>query len=254
MVTSCKGGVGKSTFSANLSLTLAKRGHKTLVIDCDFGLRSLDLIMGLESNIVYDICDVVNRDIAFEKALICDERSNNLYFCASPYKYEEKMDAEVFKTKIKEVTEAMDFEYVIIDTPGGLGDPIDLACTVATQAIIITTYQPSPMRAAERTSSALEERGINNRRLVINFFDEDRIKKNIQPGVIDMIDKTRIQLLGIIPEDHHVAEAQSVGALVDSFGKTNTVKAYQNIARRLEGENIPLLNGFKRTDRRIILK
>ncbi len=253
MVTSCKGGVGKSTFSANLSMTLALMGRRTLVIDCDFGMRSLDLIMGLESNIIYDICDVVNRDFSLEKAMIRDERCENLFFCASPYRYEEKMDPEKFREKINAAATDPGFDYIIIDTPGGLGEPIDLACTVATQAIILTTYQPSPMRAAERTSMALEERGVEKRRLVINFFDEGKIKRNIQPGIIDTIDKTRIQLLGVIPDDPVVAEAQGRGALVDSFGKSNTVTAYRNIAERLEGESVPLLRGFKRTDRRIIL-
>ncbi|MBE6631220.1 MAG: septum site-determining protein MinD [Ruminococcaceae bacterium] len=254
MITSCKGGVGKSTFAANLSMTLALMGKKTMVIDCDFGMRSLDLIMGLESNIIYDICDVVNRDIPFEKALVRDERSEKLFFCASPYRYEEKMDPEKFKSYIEDAASSLGFDYVIIDTPGGFGEPIDLACTVANQAIILTTYQPSPMRAAERTGMALEERGISNKRLVINFFDEGRVKKNIQPGVIDTIDKTRIQLLGIVPEDHTVAEAQGRGALVDSFGKTNTVRAYLNIAQRLDGFSVPLLSGFKKTDRKILLK
>lgn len=118
MVTSCKGGVGKSTVSANLGIRLALDGWRTLIIDCDFGVRSLDLIMGLEDEVVFDITDIILHGISPEKALIRDSRSENLFFCSAPYSYNNELEPEPFRTAVRDIGGKMNLDYIIIDTPG----------------------------------------------------------------------------------------------------------------------------------------
>lgn len=254
MITSCKGGVGKSTVAANLGIKLALNGHKTLVLDCDFGVRSLDLIMGLADEIIYDISDVILREVKPEKAIIHDERSENLFFCAAPYNYNDEIDSEVFCEKVRYIGESMSFEYIIIDTPGDVGNPFKLAAAASNQAIVVSTYQPASVRAAERTGMLLEELGITERRLIINCFDPDGIEFENQPNMLDIIDKTCIQLIGIIPYDARLAASQSRGEDVFTLNFSNSAAAFSNIADRIVGRNIPLFTGFRKINRKSLLK
>ena len=254
MITSCKGGVGKTTVCANLAMTLAKLGKKTLMLDCDFGMRCLDLISGLEDKCMYDLCDVIVRHVSYDKAIIRDERSENLYFLAAPYKYEGEITAEAFKKFISSVSKALELDYILIDTHGGNGPEIELGAAVCNLALIIATHQSAALRAAEQTNQRLCDLGVDKTRLIINCFDEQRVKKGELPGLIDIIDKTYVKLIGVIPTDHVFVLAQRNGMLVDSFGITNTVRAFFNTSLRLEGHSVPLMNDFKRLDRKILLK
>lgn len=254
MVTSCKGGVGKSTVAANLGIRFAYDGHKTLVLDCDFGVRSLDLIMGLEDNVIYDISDIVLRGVAPEKAIINDKRSENLFFCAAPYSNVEDIEKQQFKDTIEKINEKMKFDYIIIDTPGDIGLPFSLASAVSGTALVVSTYQPASLRAAERTGMMLSENGVEERKLIINCFEADAIQVGINPGLIDVIDRTCIQLVGMIPYDAELAAYQSRGEDVFLINKSNSAVAFSNIANRLYGRNVPLFSGFRRTKRDALLK
>ncbi|MBQ4561888.1 MAG: AAA family ATPase [Clostridia bacterium] len=254
MITSCKGGVGKTTVCANLAVTLAKLGKKVLMLDCDFGMRCLDLVCGLEDKCMYDLCDVIVRHISYDKAIIRDERSDNLYFLAAPYKYENDITVSDFKKFTDGVSEALELDYILIDTHGGNGPEIELGAAVSDMALIVATHQSAALRAAEQTNHRLCELGVSNTRLVINCFDERRVKKGELPGIIDIIDKTYVKLIGVIPTDHIFVIAQRSGKLVDSFGITNTVRAFFNIALRIEGMSVPLMHDFKKINRRILLK
>lgn len=254
MITSCKGGVGKTTICANLAMTLARTGKKTLMLDCDFGMRCLDLVSGLEDKCMYDLCDVIVRHVTYDKAIVRDERSENLFFLAAPYRYEGDIKVEDFKKFIKSVSTALELDYILIDTHGGVGPEIELSASVADLALIVATHQNASLRAAEHTNRILTEYGVASTRLLINCFDEERVKRGLLPGIIDIIDKTSVKLIGVIPADHKFVLAQRNGKLVDSFGVTNTVRAFLNIALRLEGQSVPLMNTFKKVNRKIILK
>ncbi len=249
MVTSCKGGVGKSTVAANLGIRLAYDGYKTLILDCDFGVRSLDLIMGLEDNVIYDISDIILRDVDPEKVIVSDERSENLFFCAAPYSNVEHIEKDQFKDAIEKINLKMSFDYIIIDTPGDIGLPFELATSVSDIALVISTYQPASLRAAERTGIMLTEKGVEERKLIINCFEKKAAENDDTPGLLDIIDRTCIQLIGIIPYDTDLMNYQARGEDVFSIGKANCAVAFVNIAKRLNGRNIPLFSGFRRTSR-----
>ena len=254
MITSCKGGVGKSTVSANLGIRLALDGWRTLILDCDFGVRSLDLIMGLEDSVVFDITDVILRGIEPAKALIADSRSENLFFCAAPYRYENELECDQFRDAIRRVGEEMELDYIIIDTPGDTGSPFRLAAAASDSAIVVSTYQPASIRAAERTGILLSDAGLESRKLVINCFNADTIEFGVQPKLLEVIDKTCIQLLGIIPYDARLAERQARGEDVFTIPGSNAAAAFANLAKRVTGRSVPLFTGFRKIKRAALLK
>ncbi len=254
MVTSCKGGVGKSTVSANLGIRLAMDGWRTLIIDCDFGVRSLDLIMGLENEVVFDITDVILHGIAPRKALIADSRSENLFFCSAPYSYDNELEPEAFRDAVRRIGSEMELDYIIIDTPGDTGSPFRLAASAADTALVVTTYQPASIRAAERTGILLNETGVNSKFLIINCFNADSIEFGVQPSLLEVIDKTCLQLIGIIPYDAELGEKQARGEDVFTLKSSNAAAAFINIAKRITGKSVPLFTGFKRIKRTALIK
>ncbi len=253
MITSFKGGVGKSTITANLALSLAKCQKRTLALDCDFNMRCLDLIMGLEDRVIYDVCDVVTQRVPPEKAVIRDERSENLFFLAAPYTFHDTIEPAAFCNTVKALEEAYDLDYILLDTPGDNGFPHALACAAADMAFVIATHQPTSIRAAERTAEQLQKAGIRNRRLIINHFDFAAVRRGIRPGVTDIIDRTSIQLIGVVPYDTDFSRLQEHGALIDTLRDSPACVALANITSRIinPSANVPLFSGLGRTERRI---
>ncbi len=251
LITSCKGGIGKSTVAANLAMSLAMRGKRTLLVDLDLSNRSLDLILGVEDSVLFDVCDVVKKKESLERALITDTRCGLLFFLAGPSFYEEKMETDEFKAVINAARE--NFEYIIIDTPGSVGEAIKLAASDADMALIVASHQPTSQRAAEKTDITLAELGISDRRLIINSFDADAVLAGTRPGIIDIIDKTRIQIIGVIPYSRPLAVSQEDGLLSCERKKLDTTLAFDNIAGRVCGESIPLMKGFKYGKRRKLI-
>lgn len=254
IITSCKGGVGKSTVAANLGYRLAADGHKTLLVDCDFGIRSLDLILGLENRVVFDIRDVALRGIEFGRAVIHDKRSENLDFCAAPSGADEPIEPPVFRAMISRIADEERYDYILLDTPGDEGATFAMAASAAESALIISTMQPTAIRAAERTAASVAATGIFNQRLVINCYDFGAEPPPGQATVLDIIDKTYLQLIGIIPYDSRLQELQTRGALIDELMRTNTALAFANIAQRLTGRNVPLFTSFKGIKRENIMR
>ena len=255
-VTSCKGGVGKSTVTANLGWTLANRGRRVLLIDLDFGMRCLDLILGLEDRAVYDIQDVMEGGVPLDRALVQTQQNERLYFCAAPFHSDVCLDVKQFAQMLRTEADALAFDYILLDTPGDLGHPFALACAVCDMALIVASHGPTAIRAAECTGRAAAEQGVMQLKLVINNFDL-RDKKGLssgrRAGVMDIIDRTYLPLLGVIPYDETFAKRQEQGALVSSLPKTNVAAAFTNIAARIEGQSTVLFDHFKKIARKKLI-
>lgn len=256
ILTSFKGGVGKSTITANLAMTLALAGKRVLAIDCDFNMRCLDLIMGMENRVIYDISDVILRSVAVERAILQDTRSPNLFFLAAPYSDPGTITADAFCRMVHKIGLSMGLDYILIDTPGDNGGPLRLAASAADRALVIATHQPASIRAAEKTAIQLHDLGVQHRRLIINNFDFSAVKRGQRPGIIDIIDRTCVQLIGVIPFDYRMMQLQENGDLVDSLHSCDTVTAFQNISKRIMHPNtqLPLFTGFRHGDRAVALK
>jgi len=225
---------------------LALSGCRTLLIDCDLSMRCLDLILGLESSVMYDLYDVMVRDIAFGKAIVVYEREPNLSFCAAPFKYEpsEKFTPESFGKEVSEIKESAQFEYIVIDTAAGIGMSLDMAAYSADTALIVATHHPASIRGAERTGEYLNagNNTILYKRLIVNCFELGTV-----PDIIEIIDHSYLQLIGVVPYSKQLAKEQYAGRLADTLNKTdfNTYTAFENIAERIRGGNVPLMSGFK---------
>ena len=250
LITSCKGGVGKSTVAANLSIFLASSGKRVLLIDCDLGMRCLDLILGMEDNVVYDLYDVLVRDVSADKAVLRYGESE-LYFIAAPFRYEphELFTPERFKEMVNELAESDEYDYIFIDTAADLGHSMEFAAAAAESALIIATHQPTSIRGAELTGRLIDDKyNIKTKRLIVNEFDFDAVRLGLAPSIIEVIDKTYLQLIGIIPYSKKLADAQLAGKVVNTLEKTdyNSYQAYINLCGRMLEKNIPLMQGFKK--------
>ncbi len=245
LFTSCKGGVGKSTVCANIAMALAQLDKKILLIDCDFGNRCLDIILGLSDEAVYDIGDVVLGRIFPEEAVVQDRRTPNIHFVAAPYNFSNNMSKSAFRHAIGEYAKSGKYDYIFIDTPGGVGEPLMFAASVADIAYIITAPTRASIRAAERTALFLEKKGVRRERLIINKLPGRSVKRAKQE-IISVIDETSVKLIGVVPYDAEIIHAGDEGKLVDEMLSTNVTNAFENIAYRTIGESRPLFNNIRR--------
>ncbi len=245
LITSCKGGVGKSTAAANLAMALARRDKKVLLADCDFDMRCLDLMLGVENEITYDLYDAAKGRVSVENVLLRDERCENLWFAAAPYKGGRDITAEEFSRVIDDALEYEPFDHIILDTPGSLGVPAVLESGKADSAVIVASHQPSSIRAAGQTGEYLGKNHVSEQRLLINSFDFAAAVEGHRPGINEIIDKSFVQLCGIVPYERSLMLGAEEGKLAYQTKKSNAAKAFDNIAGRLCGMYVPLFHEFR---------
>ncbi len=234
-------------------MALALRGKKVLLVDCDFDMRCLDLMLGLENEIMYDLYDAAKGRVSVDRILLRDERSENLWFAAAPYKGGRDITAEEFSVIIDGALETVPFDHIILDTPGSLGVPAVLESGKADSAVIVASHQPSSIRAAGQTGEYLQKNRISDRRLLINSFDFNGAVDGNRPGINEIIDRSFIQLCGIVPYEHELMIGAENGRLACQLRGVNAAAAFDNIAARLCGMYVPLFHGFRgiKTNRQI---
>jgi septum site-determining protein MinD len=238
VITSGKGGVGKTTLTANISTALAMMGKKVLAIDADIGLRNLDMILGLENRIVYDIVDVVEGRVPPEKAFVKDKRGLSLYLL--PAAQTKDKDAVKPGQMVDIVEKVKDnFDYIFIDSPAGIEGGFKTAAAPAEEAIIVVNPEVSSVRDADRIIGLLESMDKGNLRLVINRIRLHQVKKGEMLSVEDIEEILQIPKIGIVPDEEKLVDFTNRGEPIVLHKEFPVAKAIMNIARRLEGEEVP---------------
>ena len=237
VITSGKGGVGKTTTTANLGSALALNGRKVALIDTDIGLRNLDVVMGLENRIVYDIVDVVENKCKLRQALIKDKRFKELYLLPAA---QTRDKSAVNEEQMKELTDKLkeEFDFILIDCPAGIEQGFKNAIAGATRALVVTTAEISSIRDADRIIGLLESSDIKNPELIVNRLRPSMVKKGEMMDVQDIVDLLSIELIGVVPDDEYIITQTNKGEPVISNKKAPSGKAYLEIAQRILGENI----------------
>lgn len=259
MVTSGKGGVGKTTSSAAISSGLAILGHKTAVIDFDIGLRNLDIIMGCERRVVYDFINVINGEATLKQALIKDKHTPNLYILpASQTRDKDALKLEGVEKILNELAE--DFEYIVCDSPAGIESGAHMAMYFADHAIIVTNPEVSSVRDSDRilgilaskTNRAIKGKEPIKEHLLITRYDPERVEKGEMLSVEDIKDILAIPLIGIIPESKAVLKASNTGTPVIFDELSDAGSAYKDAIDRFLGDDKPMR--FVQVERKGLLR
>ncbi|HBP65236.1 MAG TPA: septum site-determining protein MinD [Desulfosporosinus sp.] len=241
VVTSGKGGVGKTTTSANIGSGLAAAGHKVVLVDTDIGLRNLDVLMGLENRIVYDLVDVTSGNCRLKQALIRDKRFANLFLLpAAQTKDKTAVNPEQMKVLAAELK--AEFDYTIIDCPAGIEQGFYNAIAGADWAIVVCTPELSSVRDADRIIGLLKAAELRDPRLIINRIRPAMIKRGDMMNISDILDILDVVLIGAVPDNESIITSTNRGEPAVMDKNSIAGQAYRNITRRIEGEEIPIMN------------
>ncbi len=242
VITSGKGGVGKTTTSANLGTALALQGKKVCLVDTDIGLRNLDVILGLENRIIYDLVDVIEGRCKVQQALVKDKRFDDGLFLLPAAQTTDKnaVSPEQMKTLVSELKR--DYDYILIDCPAGIEQGYKNAIAGADRAIVVTTPEISAVRDADRIIGLLEQEDIEPPKLIINRIKKQLMSTGDALDVNDITTHLSIDLLGIILDDENVITSSNKGEPVVMDPANPAAIGYRNIARRILGESVPLMS------------
>ena len=240
VISSGKGGVGKTTTTANIGAGLASKGFKVVLMDTDIGLRNLDVVMGLENRIVFDLVDVVEGQCKLKQALIKDKRYDGLYLLPAA---QTKDKTAVTPEQMKELKEELkkEFDYVLVDCPAGIEQGFRNAVIGAEKAIVVTVPEVSAVRDADRIIGMIAASEISDIKLVINKIRYDMVKSGDMLSIDDTLDILGVKLLGIVPEDENIIKSSNMGEPVVKNPNAPAGKAYDNIVRRILGEDVPVV-------------
>ena len=240
VVTSGKGGVGKTTTTANLGCGLAKLGKQVVMLDTDIGLRNLDVVMGLENRIVYNLVDVVEGNCRYKQALIKDKRYPNLFLLPSAQTRDKtSVSPEQMKKLVDELRE--EFDYILLDCPAGIEQGFKNAIAAADRALVVTTPEVSASRDADRIIGLLEANEIKHINLIVNRIRMDMVKRGDMMSIDDVVEILAIDLIGAVPDDENIVVSTNQGEPLVGDG-TLPGKAYLNICKRVLGQEVPLMD------------
>ena len=241
VVTSGKGGVGKTTTTANLAAALARMGNKVVAVDGDIGLRNLDVIMGLENRIVYTLIDALEDTCRLNQTYIRDKRVENLYMIPTAQsKTKDAVSAEQMTQVCDDLRK--EFDYVLVDSPAGIEAGFKNAAAGADEALVVTTPEVSAVRDADRIIGLLESMEKRPIRLIVNRIRPHMVKKGEMLGVSDVLDILAIDLIGMVPDDESVVTSANRGEPLTISSASLASRAFTNIAHRIAGEDVPFLS------------
>ncbi len=241
VMTSGKGGVGKTTATANVGVGLALRGNRVVVIDTDIGLRNLDVVMGLENRIVFDLIDVVEGRCRIEQALIRDKYAGELYLIAAAQTRDKDCVSSQQLIDLCRRLEA-DFDYVIVDCPAGIEQGFRNAIATAREALVVTTPEVSAIRDADRVIGLLHASDVRSARLIINRIKPDMVRQGDMLGSSDVLDMLAVEAIGLIPADDRVITSANNGTPVVHDSQSPSGREFVRIAARIDGEYTPMID------------
>jgi len=247
-VTSGKGGVGKSTTTANIATALAMLGKKTVAVDFDIGLRNLDMILGLENRIVYDVVDVMENRCNLAQAVIKDKRTANLHFLpASQTKDKTVLEKEKVEKLINDLKK--EFDYILIDSPAGIESGFEHAIYLADRALIVTTPEISSVRDADRVIGIIDAKSKKaalgeevQKHIIINRIKPELVEKGEMLSTEDVLHILALPLIGIVPDDEEIVKSTNLGEPIVLNEKSLVGEAFRRIARRINGEEVEFLD------------
>ncbi len=245
ILTSGKGGVGKSSTTINIGYALASQGYKVCLVDADFGLKNLDVMMGLENRVVYDLKDVIMSKATLNQVLVKDKRMDTLFLLPA-YK-SLSLEHIDLKYMIKMIDELKnDFDFILIDSPAGIEKGFQYAAALSSEAIIVVTLDVVSLRDADRVIGLLLKQGISDLYMLVNKYNEDDISKGRCMSIKDAYELLSIPLIGIVYEDHSIIEANNKGRPVYLNSQSLVKGCFDRISKRMQGISVPFIKTKKK--------